>query len=148
MEGSKWSAPAFVKWIAAFVAAGWFQMPVLVRTLVMLIVLDYASGVAAAFVRSELTSAKGLRGLVKKSMILLLLLAIHIAENSLGVQLGLQIESVVALAYCVNEIVSLIENCAHAGVPIPAALVEALLKAKKLRGEPATESQLKELGGD
>jgi len=147
VKAGGWSTPALLKWGGALVAAQWLAVPIVVRALVMLMALDYASGLAAGFIRAELTSSKGLRGLVKKSMVLILLAALHVAESALGLKLGIEIESIVACAYCINEIVSLIENCARAGVPIPSALVAALLKAKDLRAAPASDRQLQELAG-
>ena len=41
-------------------------------------------------------------------------------------RIELNLEQIGALAYLVNEVVSIIENCAKAGIPIPSQLVDAL----------------------
>jgi toxin secretion/phage lysis holin len=137
----KISIPALAKWLVAFVIAEWISLPGSMRTLVIFMAIDYASGLAVGFMRKELSSAIGLRGLVRKGMVLLLLLTVHIAEQNAGADLRL--EHIGALGYMVNEIISIIENCARAGVPIPAQLVSALMSMQNLRGRPATGDELK-----
>jgi toxin secretion/phage lysis holin len=137
----KISVPAIVKWLAAFAVVEWLQLPASMRALVIFMSIDYASGLAVGFMRKELSSAIGLRGLVRKGMVLLLLLTVHIAEQNTGADLRL--EHIGALGYMVNEIISIVENCARAGVPIPAQLVSALMSVQNLRGRPATGDELK-----
>lgn len=140
------SFPAALKWLAVFLVAQWVLIPSTVRTLVILMAVDYAFGVATAFVRKKVSSAIGFRGLIRKMMVLALLLVIHVAEQQAGIEL--HIEQFGAMGYCVNELISIVENCAKAGIPIPAQLVTALLTVKHLRMQGATAEQLAELDGE
>lgn len=133
----KISVPAIVKWLAAFAVVEWLQLPASMRALVIFMSIDYASGLAAAFVRKELSSNEGLRGLVRKGMVLLLLLTVHLAEKSVGADLRL--EHVGALGYIINEIISILENCGRAGVPIPQQFLAALLSVQKM--QPARKAK-------
>ncbi len=148
MDGNavSFSLPAAFKWGAAFVVADWVHVPGLMRALIICMLIDYGTGVVSAFVRKELSSWAGLRGLAKKVLILTVLLTAHILEKTSGIELNF--EQIGALAYLVNEIVSIIENCAKAGIPIPSQLVEALLSFKRLKVTQATAEQLSQLSGD
>lgn len=135
--------PAVWKWLIAFIIAQWLQIPGIMRALLVCMVIDYGTGIAAAFVRKEISSEAGVRGLVKKMLTLIVLLAAHIGEQAAGIEF--HIEQIGAMAYLVNELVSIVENCSKAGVPIPSQLVEALLTIKKLRVKQANADELKDL---
>ncbi len=94
--------------------------------------LDYFTGLIAGALRKEISSGRAWRGLGKKVLTLLLLTALYLAEREAG--FGLQITTMAALAYVVNEAISILENCARAGVPIPPKLIAFLLAVQKLRG--------------
>jgi toxin secretion/phage lysis holin len=136
------STPAVLKWSAAVIAAEWLRMPGVVKALIYFIAVDYATGVLAAVIRRELASYIAWRGLLRKTLVLLMLLAAHVGEAVAGTQLN--IDHILAVAYVVTEVISIIENCARAGVPIPSQIVVMLLAAKKLHHE-ATPEQLREL---
>lgn len=142
MKESAVSVPAVAKWLGAIAVAQWLQIPGVVRALLFFMTADYVTGLAAAYVRRELSSAIGWRGLVKKTLVLILLLVAHVGEQSAG--LNIHVEQIGAVGYIVSEFISIVENVARAGVPIPAQIVEALLAAKKL-SKPATPEQLKAL---
>lgn len=118
-------------------------MPSAVQLLIVLMGFDFMTGLISGFVRQKLSSDVGFRGIAKKLLALILLLLLHILEQAMGTPF--QIEKIGALAFAINEIISIVENCAAAGVPIPVQVVEALLNAKKLR-RLATKEQLAALG--
>jgi toxin secretion/phage lysis holin len=147
---------ALGKWITAFGVAMWIHTPDPLRILTLLLIVDYLTGLAAAWSRKEVSSDVGRRGLTKKLGILGLVLMLYGAEwylrravSAAGTALPLwaQIPAAnsLALGYCVNEAISVIENFSWMGVPIPAAWVRALMAAKKLRLEAATEEDLRKL---
>ena len=75
--------------------------------------------------------------MLKKLVMILLLLSVHLAEqvSALDMRIGgatIHIEHICALILSFNEFVSIIENCAHAGAPIPEVLVARLLRFKRL----------------
>lgn len=146
MDDEKFNFLAAVKWGCAFGIAQWFQIPWIMRALIVLMFIDYSTGLTTAFLKKRVSSEVGFFGLYKKTLIIVLLVAAQLFEKALGTDLHLQ--QFGALAYCANEFISIIENCANAGVPIPGTLVDALLKVKQFRFQKASESQLAELRTD
>ena len=102
-------------------------------TLIIFMVIDYATGiiVAGVFHRSgksksgALESRAGFKGLCRKGMILLILLVACRLDLMLGTG---YIKDCVCIAF-----VSIIENAGLMGVPIPQVLIKAIdvLKAKE-----------------
>ncbi|HLH32707.1 MAG TPA: phage holin family protein [Terriglobia bacterium] len=127
----KANLPAVAKWIVAFVVAQWLQIPTVGRVLVGMVLIDYATGWASAFVRKELSSDIGRRGIVKKAMILLLPLVVHLVETASGVSINAS--HAVAMAFVANELISIVENAHKIGAPIPPQLVDVLLSVQKLK---------------
>ena len=141
------SLPAVLKWFIAGCAGIWVHdVPATMKTLMMFMCVDYATGLLAAWYQRKLSSRTGLRGLVTKGCILALLLLSHHIEAVIHLELNL--ETVGAVGYSVNEIISILENFSRAGVPLPSALVQALLAAKNLRPKIATQDELKALDAD
>ena len=120
------------KWILALSLSFWISIPMTVQILVMCMGLDMATGLLVAFIRRDLTSHRGFVGIAKKVLILILVALAHLISEAL--KLPFDLGAGVAAAYVVNEIISITENCANAGIPIPPALLEVLLKAKKMTG--------------
>lgn len=96
--------------------------------LVGLMALDYFTGLGAAFVTKTVSSDTGIKGLLKKAMMLSVLLAAHFLEKSVGIELHL--ETAGAIGFVVNEGISITENCNRAGVWIPPTILNALAKLK------------------
>lgn len=119
------------KWVLAAVLAYWAMLPYMVQLLIGVMGADVVSGLLAAFVRKELCCEYGLRGLVKKTLVLLLVGVTHLIGEPLN--LGIDLANVVALGYIANELISITENCVLAGVPVPQQLSEALAKFKVKR---------------
>lgn len=142
--------PAAVKWCMVFVIAQWAAVPdpskSILIVLVGLMALDYCTGICAAYITKKMSSEIGGRGIIKKGLMLCLLLAAHLLEKASGIELHLEFAG--ALGFCVNEGISIVENCAKAGVWVPAGLVEALITVQKLKGSGATPEQLAKLRGD
>ena len=128
-----------LKWLVAGVVSLWVSVPLAMQTLASLMVIDYATGLLCALMERRASSAEGLRGLVKKVLIVLLVLTAHLLVKATN--LSWDFSMAIAGAFAVNEVVSITENCADAGVPIPPALLEVLLRTKKLtgRGKAAAE---------
>lgn len=142
-----WSIPAAVKWFIAFIVGEWLLFPAAGRqaltTLAIFMVLDVATGLWASGMHGKIDSGVGRRGVSKKLATLAFLLVAHGIEHLVGAELNLEV--VGAVGYTINEAISIIENFAVIGVPIPSPLVAALLQAKKLRISPATDEQLRAL---
>ncbi|MBQ9269949.1 MAG: phage holin family protein [Oscillospiraceae bacterium] len=93
--------------------------------------VDYVTGllVAGVFHRSDKTSSgtlsskAGFRGLVKKGVMLMMVLV----GVRLDVFLGLTFfRDSVIIAFLTNELISILENAALMGIPVPNALQKAL----------------------
>ena len=99
--------------------------------LVICMAVDYISGstVALVFHKSRKTatgaynSAYGLKGLCKKGLMLLFVLVAVCLDALLGTD---YIRDAVCIGFCVNEILSIIENLGLAGIPMPDGVIKAL----------------------
>lgn len=108
------------------------------QTLLLFMVVDYASGLilAGVFKKSEktksgaLSSNVGFKGLCKKIGILFCVLIAYRLDISIGTA---YIRTAVIIAFIANEAVSIVENVGLMGVPIPPAILKAIdvLKNKK-----------------
>lgn len=113
-------------------------IPVMVLCLVMLI--DYLSGVHAAFVTHTLSSKVGLLGILKK-LSYLALVAVACVIDYLIATVGAQLGTVVAVQFIgqlvvfwliVNELISILENIQKSGGPVLPFVAKLL---KHLRGK-------------
>lgn len=89
--------------------------------LVFAMVADYVTGITAAFINDDmlLNSRRGFAGILKKLMILMLVSMAHFMDTAAG-------QNVICIAvtwfFIGNEGLSVIENAAKAGLPIPTKL--------------------------
>lgn len=97
--------------------------------LVIAIVLDYISGILKAYVTKELSSRTGLKGIIKKVGVLLVVMLAVIIDNVTGGTGA--IRTLVIYYFVANEGLSVIENLGQAGVPIPQSIKKALKALKK-----------------
>lgn len=97
----------------------------LLIALVVFVTVDYITGVMCAVADKKLSSEVGFKGICRKVLIFLL---VGIA-NILDVQVigtGSVLRTAVIFFYISNEGVSLLENAAHLGLPIPEKLKDIL----------------------
>ncbi len=107
-------------------------------------IIDYATGLCAAKYRTEsISSYKGIRGIIKKVCMWLLVLIgawidilINYAVECAGVELTLPFvaATVVAVWLVVNEMISILENMIDIGVDMPPFLLPAV-KYIKMQAE-------------
>ena len=104
-----------------------------VEALLWLMVIDYISGVAAAYVNPNLAlnSQRGFKGIVKKMMILLLVSLAHFVDKAVGQILA---QTIVVWFFIGNEGLSVVENAAKAGLPVPEKLRATLEQLKEHKG--------------
>ena len=133
-------------WIQAVFAAvggglGWFLggWDGFLYALVAFVVIDYLTGVMRAVIDKKLSSEIGFKGIFKKVLIIIMVGVGHIVDSQvLGT--GVAIRTAVIFFYLSNEGVSLLENAAHIGLPIPAKL-KAVLEQLHDRAEQEGESK-------
>lgn len=97
----------------------------LLFALLAFVVIDYITGVMCAIADKTLSSEVGFKGICRKVLIFLL---VGIA-NILDVQVigtGSILRTAVIFFYISNEGVSLLENAAHLGLPVPAKMKAVL----------------------
>ena len=97
----------------------------LLIALVVLMAIDYVTGVACAIIERKLSSAVGFKGLFKKILILALVGVANILDTKVLGSSG-AIRGMVICFYVSNEGVSVIENAARIGLPVPEKLKEIL----------------------
>jgi len=98
--------------------------------LVVLIALDIASGWTRAIIQKELSSSASWKGMLKKLLIFGAVALANQADVLAGS--GILIKSAVVVFYCATEGLSVLENLAAVGLPIPPVLRDAL---KQLNGK-------------
>ncbi len=97
----------------------------LLYTLLAFVVLDYLTGIMCAIVDKKLSSEIGFKGIFKKVLIFVLVGVGHLLDVQVLGEVGI-LRTAVIFFYLSNEGVSLIENAAHLGLPIPEKLKAVL----------------------
>ena len=100
------------------------------QVLIVFMILDYGTGVLYAFLNNQLNSEVGFKGLVKKMMILVVLIIGVMVDRILG-NGNWVFRTLVAYFYIANEGISLLENVANIGIPIPNKIRNALEQLNK-----------------
>lgn len=106
---------------------GWFLggCDGLLYALIAFVVIDYITGVMCAIADKKLSSAMGFKGICRKVLIFLLVGIAHILDvNIIGS--GSVLRTAAVFFYISNEGVSIMENAAHLGLPVPVKLKEVL----------------------
>ena len=104
-------------------------MDIAITCLLVAIALDYISGLIKAYECKVLSSKIGFRGILKKVGVLLVVMLAVLIDRVTG-NTG-AIRTLVVYYFVANEGLSIIENLAEAGVPIPKSLKKALKSLKK-----------------
>lgn len=102
------------------------------QSLLIVIVIDYITGIASAIYNKELSSKIGFKGIIKKFSYLLVVALSVVIDNLLG-QSGL-IRSLVIYFFVANDGLSIIENMAEMNIKLPQKLIDTLEQIKK-KGE-------------
>ena len=109
-------------------------------TLVIFMILDQLTGVIRGYVNKELSSDVGLKGIARKCVILIILIVAVMLDRLLNTG-SWMFRTMVAYFYIANEGISLLENCASLGAPIPEKLKHALIQLKEgKKKEPVNEN--------
>ena len=102
------------------------------QSLLIVMVIDYLTGIASAIYNKNLSSKIGLKGILKK-FCYLCVVALSVVIDNLTGQSGL-IRSLVIYFFVANDGLSIIENMAEMNVKLPEKLIDALEQIKK-KGE-------------
>lgn len=93
----------------------------LLYALLVFVVLDYLTGVMCAISDKKLSSAVGFKGICRKVLIFALVGIGHLLDTHV-IGSGSILRTAITFFYLSNEGLSLIENAAYLGLPIPAKL--------------------------
>ena len=106
---------------------GWFLggCDGLLYALIAFVVVDYITGVMCAVVDKKLSSAVGFKGVCKKVLILFMVGIANIVDLHV-IGSGSALRGAVIAFYLSNEGLSLLENAAYIGLPIPDKLKAVL----------------------
>ena len=120
-----------------------------VTVLMAAMIIDYVTGMAAAWHNKKLSSKKGLSGIIKKISYLALVCVgmgvdwvIYYGIKSVGVDMGYTFffGVLVAVWLIINELISILENLESIGVPMPVFLIK-IVKRLKIAAETVGESE-------
>lgn len=99
------------------------------QCLIIMIILDYVSGVASAIYNKKLNSQVGLKGILKKFMYLVIVCVSVILDRIIG-NTG-AIRTLVIYFFVANDGISILENIGKMGIPLPKKLIDTLEQLKK-----------------
>ena len=97
----------------------------LLYALIAFVVIDYITGVLCAIYDKNLSSSVGFKGICKKVLIFLMVGVGHILDTKV-IGTGSVLRTAFIFFYISDEGISLIENAAHLGLPIPQKLRDVL----------------------
>lgn len=104
-----------------YILGGW---DVALISMVIVVIIDYITGVASAFYNKKLSSKQGLKGIIKKFCYFLIVALAVVIDNLLG-QSGI-IRTLVIYFFVANDGLSVIENMAEMDIKLPKKLIDAL----------------------
>lgn len=99
------------------------------KTLLTFIVLDYITGIIKAWLTDKISSSKGYQGIIKKSLILIVIIVANMTDSILNTN-GL-FRNAICYIYVSIEAISILENLAACGVPIPQPIIDKLVQLRK-----------------
>lgn len=89
----------------------------IIVVMILLMALDILSGIVKAFKQKKINSEIGIRGITQKAASIILLLALHIV--TFVIPGGPPLAVSYGIAYSLFELVSIVENVAETGAPMP-----------------------------
>lgn len=121
---------------------GWFLggLDGFLYALIMFVAIDYLTGLMAAYVQKKISSEVGFRGICRKVAIFCLVGVGHVLDTQV-IQNGSVLRTAVIFFYLSNEGISIMENIAIIGLPVPKKLKDVLeqLRDDEKEGEEQNE---------
>ena len=112
--------------VASTLLGGWDKS---LEILLIFIIMDYITGVAAAFKTKTLKSSVGFEGLMKKGAIFLIVILAAQLDRITGNAAGV-FRTSTAFFFIANDGLSIMENVGEMGVKLPGFLTKALTKLR------------------
>ena len=106
---------------------------VALKSLLVIIVIDYITGVLSAIYNKELSSKIGFRGILKKFSYIFIVALSVVLDKILG-NTG-TVRNLVIYFFVANDGISILENVSEMNIPLPKKLLEILEQLKDKEGE-------------
>jgi toxin secretion/phage lysis holin len=125
--------PKPLKAVCATAITFFLGLPVAIQLLVYASAIDILAGLISAWIAGTLSSREMYRGLGRKVLALLAVLAAELASRQLGIALATpwgatwSLGALLACYYLIHEALSIIEHLGAAGVPFPSGMRKRLL---------------------
>ena len=120
---------AYLIALLIWLIGGW---DTLAKVLFGLMFLDYLTGLIVGYKMQNLNSKRAFKGLRKKLLILVILCGVSLMHKLVP---DLAFRTLVGMFYCATELLSIVENVAKVGVPIPKKLKKALEQLREEKEE-------------
>lgn len=104
----------------------------LMRSLLIVMCIDYLTGIASAIYNKQLSSKIGVKGIIKKIAFLGAVALSVVIDNMLG-QSG-TIRTMVIYFFVANDGISILENLGEMNIKLPKKLMDTLIQLEK-KGE-------------
>lgn len=140
---------AVIATASAALMAYFKQLIIPISVLIAVMLCDYITGMTAAWITKEISSRKGIQGIVKKVFYLMIVavgMGIDYLITMLGSKLGMTMEInfmvglLVTVWLIINELISILENSGRIGVPLPEFLMKLLERLKQTTEKKAEET--------
>ena len=127
---------------------GIVAVPIII--LVIAMIIDYITGMMSAWLNSELSSKKGIKGIVKKisylalvavAMIVDWLICCGLQQINVSIKYSVFFAVLVTVWLIINELISVLENLSRMGVPIPNFLKKLIDRLKNTVDESEREDK-------
>lgn len=116
--------------VGGFIASLFGAWDIILWALLVLMALDYITGIVKAVYTKTMSSEIGFKGILKKMTVLSVVVLANVIQRLVGNNVA--IREIVIMFYIANEGISILENVAVVSQKMPAALRDILLQ---LRGD-------------
>lgn len=108
-----------------YLLGGW---DIALQSLIIIVIIDYLTGIASAIYNKELSSKTGFLGIIKKFSYFLIISLAVVIDNLTG-ETGV-VRTLVIYFFVANDGISIIENMAEMNVKLPQGLIDVLEQLK------------------
>lgn len=121
----------------AAVLSAWFGLHTMIQLLVYAIAFDIATGLVAGWVTHQISSDISRRGIARKVLVLLGVAAAELFGRMTGLEVSVPwggvwgLGAAVAAYYAIHEAISIVENLARAGLPVPQFVINRLVQLRR-----------------
>lgn len=113
--------------VANIFLGGWDRT---LETLIVIMLLDYMTGVSSAFKNKVVSSSVGYKGLVKKATVFIVIILAAQIDKMINAENHV-FRNCTALSFSINESLSILENVGKSGIKLPAFVRSSLLRLKQ-----------------